>query len=41
MNFKKLFSAFMNSGANTGEGEKPKGSKWAFKGKEKPKAKAK
>ena len=35
MDFKKLFGAFMKSGANTGEGEKPKGSKWAFSAKKK------
>jgi len=36
MDFKKLFGAFVKSGADTGEGvAKPKGSKWSFKGKKK------
>ncbi len=36
MDFKKLFGAFVKSGADTGEG-KPKGSKWAYSGKKRAK----
>ena len=37
MDFRKILGAFVKSGADTGEGTKPKGSKWSFKGKDKGK----